>query len=269
MTVLKRLLASGLLSLLAPATALAQGFAAYVSPPRFEASATPGKPQRLVLEIQHVGTQAGSYRFYTNDWTLGADQSVNFTETLTPGSCRPWVAIERRELTLNPGSRYRYRFEVTPPADAPVGECRFALMIEGRDPAQVQGPVPLVGGRIGVIVYVAIGNAAPTLEITGARVQRQGEQLAAILDVRNSGTAHGRLDGVITGTDASGRRIDFAPATLPILPQETRSVALSPMAPEGSPEGTAVPVPVYPVDLKGNLDYGKQRLPVAIRLIAP
>lgn len=265
MTPLTRALATGLLCLSGPACALAQGFAAYVSPPRFEAVATPGKAQRLVLEIQHAGTQSGAYRFYTNDWTLSPDHSVNFSDELGPDSCRPWVAIERRELTLNPGSRYRYRFEVTPPADTPAGECRFALMIEGRDPTQVQGPVPLVGGRIGVIVYVGIGGAAPSLAITGGGVQAQGDQPVAFIDVRNTGNAHGRLEGTVTGTDASGQTIEFAPASLPILPQETRRIALTPVAAEGAP----LPVPRYPVSVKGTLDAGKQRLSVALQLSAP
>ena len=57
------------------------------------------------------------------------------TMTLRPGSCRPWVAIDRSDLTIPGGGRARFRFEVTPPADAPTGECRFALMIEGDEPA--------------------------------------------------------------------------------------------------------------------------------------
>ena len=62
---------------------------------------------RQVVEIQHAGLQKGSYRLYTNDWSLRADQSVDFSDALAPDSCRPWVAIERRERTIEPGARYR------------------------------------------------------------------------------------------------------------------------------------------------------------------
>lgn len=96
---MRRLVSLCLLVLL-PAMAWAQGFAAFISPPRFEVRTAAGQPLRQVLEIQHVGRAAGNYRIYTNDWTLDADHQVAFTNELAPDSCRPWVAIERRELTL-------------------------------------------------------------------------------------------------------------------------------------------------------------------------
>ncbi|MEZ5701071.1 MAG: hypothetical protein R3E42_02545 [Burkholderiaceae bacterium] len=125
-------------STLAPA-AWAQGFAAYISPPRFEIRTQPGESLREVVEIQHVGREKGSYRLYTDDWTMGPDNGVAFTDALAPDSCRPWVAIERRELTLEPGARYRYRFQIDVPAGTAPRECRFALMVEGLDPAEGQG----------------------------------------------------------------------------------------------------------------------------------
>lgn len=260
------LLLSALTALMClPATVVAQGFSAFVSPPRFEVKLTPGKPTRLIVEVQHVGTQPGGYRFYTNDWTLSPEHSVSFTDALVPGSCRPWVAIERRELTLNPGNRYRYRFEITPPANTPLGECRFALMIEGRDAAQMQGPVPQVGGRIGVIVYASVGDASPDLVVTGSRVLlREGKPLA-VIDVRNNGLAHGRLDGIVNGTDANGNKIELAPADLPILPNETRSISLNPVAAAGLP----APDPRFPLRVTGQLESGNQRLPLDLQFSTP
>ena len=97
-----------------------------------------GQTQREVIEIQHIGTQNGTFRIYTNDWTFQADGSLAFSNELAEGSCRPWVAVERRDLTITPNARYRYRFEITAPADTPPRECRFAIMIEGTDPARVE-----------------------------------------------------------------------------------------------------------------------------------
>ena len=237
--------------------AQAQGFAAYVSPPRVVELATPGRPLRQVIEIQHVGRQKGHYRLYTNDWTLRPDQAVVFSDELASDSCRPWVAIERRELTLEPGARYRYRFEVTPPAGTPARECRFALMVEGVEAARVQGAVNFpVGGRIGVIVYVAVGGAAPALSLAGTRVSSVNGKPAPMLLVHNSGTAHGRLEGFVTAIDADGRRIELAPADLPILPGETRLVALAPVVETGQP----VPDIRYPLQVKGTLEWGKSML---------
>lgn len=241
----------------------AQGFAAYISPPRFEVQAAPGQRLREVLEIQHVGQQKGGYRFYTNDWTFGPDNAVTFSNDLAPDSCRPWVAIERKELTLEPGARYRYRFEISPPADTPPRECRFAIMVEGLDPARVQGAVSFpVGGRIGVIVYAAIGGAQPQLSLSASRVDTVQGQPTAVLEVRNSGTAHGRLQGYVNGTDADGKTYEMAPADLPILPGETRRVALTPVAEDGKP----APKPRFPLKVKGALEWGTNRLPLDLTL---
>jgi hypothetical protein len=242
---------------MAAPVAQAQGFAAYVSPPRVVEQATSGQPLRQVVEIQHVGRQKGHYRVYTNDWLLRPDQSVVFSDELASDSCRPWVAIERRELTLEPGARYRYRFEVTPPAGTSARECRFALMVEGVEAARVQGAVNFpVGGRIGVIVYVAVGGAAPVLALAGTRVSGVNGKPAPVLMVRNSGTAHGRLEGFVTAVDADGKRIELAPADLPILPGETRLVALMPVLEAGQP----APEMRYPLQVKGTLEWGKSKL---------
>lgn len=254
-----RLMALLLPAALLPAAAQAQGFAAYISPPRFEVQADAGKPLRQVLEIQHVGQQKGNYRVYTADWTFNPDNSVSFSTELAPDSCRPWVAIERRELSIEPGARYRYRFEITPPPGTPARECRFALMIEGLEPARVQGDLNFpVGGRIGVIVYATIGDAAPKLEITGTRVAQVDGQPSAVVEVRNLGNAHGRLEGFVNGTDASGARFEMAPADLPILPGETRRIAITPVAENGKP----TPTVRFPLVVKGNLEWGKNRLPL-------
>jgi hypothetical protein len=262
MPTLRCMLAAAATLALAPA-AQAQGFAAYISPPRFEMKIQPGQRVREVLEIQHVGQQKGGYRIYTNDWTFGADNAVSFAEELAPDSCRPWVAIERRELTLESGARYRYRFEIQPPADTPPRECRFAIMVEGLDPARVQGAVSFpVGGRIGVIVYAAVGDAKPDLSLTASRVETVQGQPTAMLEVRNSGTAHGRLQGFVNATDADGKTFELAPADLPILPGETRRIALAPVAEDGKP----VPQPRFPLTVKGSLEWGANRLPLDLKL---
>jgi hypothetical protein len=242
-----------------PLTALAQGFAAYITPPRFEVQVAPGQNLRQVVEIQHVGQQKGNYRVYTSDWSFLPDNSVAFSDALAADSCRPWVAVERRELTIEPGARYRYRFEIMPPPGTPARECRFALMIEGLDPARVEGSVNFpVGGRIAVIVYASIGDAAPQLEIVATRVATANGKPVAVVDVRNRGNAHGRLEGFVNGTDASGARFEMSPADLPILPGETRSVAITPVAEEGKP----APEVRFPLKVKGSLEWGKNRLPL-------
>lgn len=247
-----------------PTTVQAQGFAAYITPPRFEVRATPGQPLRQVLEIQHAGQQKGNFRIYTSDWTLRPDNSVTFSDELASDSCRPWVAIERRELVIEPGARYRYRFEITPPPGTPPRECRFAIMVEGLEPARVAGSLNFpVGGRIGVIVYAAIGDAAPRLEIVASRVATVEGKPTAVLDVRNVGNAHGRLEGFINGTDAAGARFEMAPSDLPILPGETRAVTIHPVVADGK----TAPEVRFPLEVTGKLEWGKNSVPLDARFV--
>ncbi|MBC8088533.1 MAG: hypothetical protein H7Z40_14810 [Phycisphaerae bacterium] len=253
----RTLLVGGLL-FVAASSAVAQGFSALASPPRFELTADAGSRSRNVVEISNAGVQPAKYRVRTADWTLAPDASVTFYDALQPGSCRPWAAIERNELTIPGGGRARFRFEVAPPADAPAGECRFALLIEGDDPAITSGDafrIP-VRGRLGVIVYVAVGNAAPKLEIVKIGLDVVANKRVPTVWVRNSGNAHGRLGGYLTGTDAKGRELEFAPSSFPVLPGETRALALA--AQSGPNEAVD---PALPVTVQGTLEWPGARVP--------
>lgn len=242
-----------------PQAARAQSFAALISPPRFELDVKPGETTRQVFEIDHTGATTGRYRVYTADWAFGTDSSVRFYEALQPDSCRPWVAIERREVTIAPKNKVRFRFEITPPAGTPPGECRFAIMVEGQEQSvETRGSVTFpVSGRIGVIVYARIGDAAPKLSIEQTKLTQVDGHLVPTLLIHNSGNAHGRVSGFLGGTDAAGKKLEFTPSTLPILPGETRAIPLMP-ALEG---GSTVATVAYPVTVTGSLEWAGQRQP--------
>jgi len=241
----------------------AQGLSAYASPPRFEVKGVAGETQRHVVEIQHAGREPGSMRIYTNDWDFEPDFSVKFSEALAPDSCRPWVALERRTLTLPAGGKHRFRFEVTPPAGTPPRECRFAIMIEGAEPTKVQqGSLGMsVSGRLAVIVYVAVGDVKPQLEIRGQHVRTLGGVAVPVLAIQNTGGATGRVEGFMSGKDATGREFELAPEDAPILPGRTREIALR----EDAEQGKTAPVIRYPLTIKGTLEFGRQRTPVELR----
>jgi len=263
-TVLVSLIACLLISvlgcLLFAGAARAQGFSALVSPPRFEDRAGPGSTYRNIIEINNVSDSPAHFTVQTADWSFKPDATVEFSDPLAADSCRPWVGLEAADINLAPNAKRRYRFEVRVPADAPVRECRFAIMIEG-DPETVEGSnAPPVSGRIGVIVYLAIGDAVARLEVVGESVQTIDGNAVPVLSVRNSGNAHGRLQGYLDGTDAGGKTYAFAPSTLPILPGETRDIALTPQA-----DNADLPAPIlaWPLQIEGRLDSGSQRLEIA------
>ena len=119
------------LLLLAPAAAFAQGFSAQIMPPRFEDRAQPGGVFRDVIEVANISPVASRMKVSTADWVLDEKGTAQFSSALAPGSCRPWVGLEAAEVRIEPNSRKRFRFEVAVPANAPSGQCRFAIMIEG------------------------------------------------------------------------------------------------------------------------------------------
>ena len=55
-----------------------------------------------------MSNQRGSYRVYTNDWTMGPDGNAVFADELAANSCRPWVALERKELALAANGKVRF-----------------------------------------------------------------------------------------------------------------------------------------------------------------
>jgi hypothetical protein len=115
-----------------------------------------------------------------------------------------------------------------------------------------------VSGRIGVIVYVRVGDAAPDLQVVSAGVSEVNGRMLPVLRVNNLGNAHGRLGGFLQGTDASGRRLEFEPSTLPILPSETRAIALT-----ASEQPETIAEISYPVTIQGVLEWGSaQRLEI-------
>jgi hypothetical protein len=145
------------------------------------------------------------------------------------------------------------------PAGAPPGECRFAIMIEADEPSLAKaGAVQLpIVGRIGVIVYLAVGDAAPKIEVFGpAIVNHNGQQVPA-LRVHNAGNAHTRMSGFLSGKDATGAKYDFTPSDLPILPGEVREVLLTPSTPDN-----ANPTLTFPVSVQGTLEWENQSMPL-------
>jgi len=256
------------LALATPSVALA--FAGYVVPARFELVGKPGQVSRQVLDIGNDNAIGEEFSIKTADWLLTRTGGVEFeTEKLAKDSCRPWVQLERLSVKLAPRGKRRFRFEVHVPADAQPQECRFALLIESA--AEVAPTVTAGGlrfpiaGRIGVIVYLRIGDVAPQLKIEAVRLDRVNGMLTPVIDVHNTGNAHGRLEGVLEGTSPSGKRMEFSLSSFPILPGEKRTIVVTANDTEAGKKPEWQP----PLKLKGDIEWRGGKWPVDVELMPP
>lgn len=243
-----------------------------ISPPRIEQRAKPGKIARNSLAITNFASEPGRYLVKTADWGLTEEGRVTFNEGAPDErSCRPWVRIERRQLTVPAGATKGYRFEVHVPAGVEAGECRFALLLSA-DPKAVE-PMGLgnisfpVVGRLAVIVYVTVGKARADLKLRGLEMrERQGQTVPVVL-LENTGNAHGRPAGDLTAVDASGRKTILAVEPFPVLPGETRAITLQPVdrLRQGSQDQAFALKPPFTIRGKIQWDGGSTKLDQVVR----
>jgi hypothetical protein len=250
------------LLLIAPVTATAEGFSVLVAPPRFELKADPGDVVRERLDINNPGSRPVTFLMRTADWDMTEDGAATFhPPALQPGSCRPWIRIERHKIRLPARGKKRYRFEIHVPEDAPPGECRAALLVEAPPEEAVEaraGSLNLpVKGRIAVIIYLAIGDAAPELQLKETLLDEHNGLQTPFVVVHNSGNAHGRTTGFVDAVDAEGKHLEFEITPLPILPGHTRRVPLfQPVIDKREPQPFTPPL-----ELKGTIEWdgGKEK----------
>ncbi|MDA7417656.1 hypothetical protein PGB34_14935 [Xenophilus arseniciresistens] len=244
---------------LCSAAALGAPFEIAVSPSRFELTARSADRVGQSLELHNLGADATEIAVRTLDWRYSDDGQISYHDELLPGSCRPWVTLERRTVRVPARGSRKLRFQIDAPADAARGECRFMIALEGVEPAQQtviqSGGASLslpVSGRIAVAVYVMLNGAQPRLTLHEVSMQRSGGKPAPRVRVSNEGDAHGRLEGALEATDAQGQAFNLVVEGTPILPGQTRTLALVPRAED---EQAPPPQPSYPVKVQGLLDW--------------
>ena len=255
--------------LLALPAVFAAGFSAGISPPKFELKAKPGKVIRDTITILNASDKTGNYSFRTADWTINAQQGVDFMEEgLADNSCRPWVRLERRDLKIRSGGQKKYRFEVHVPENATPGLCKFAILIEPGDKTiasatgQQQLKFPVVG-RYAVIVYLAIGDARADITYLGLGKQQTKGTTLPTLKFRNSGNNYDRAFGNITATGKDGKRHELLVSTFPVLPGHTEEISLSPDTSDSPDKKVKL---VYPLTLKGKIEIGGKTFSINERL---
>lgn len=251
---------TALVNVLAITPAAAAPFEVAISPSRFEISGKSAARVGQSLEIYNVGASTTEVSVRTIDWTYSPEGAITYHDELLSGSCRPWVTLERKTQRINARSKVAFRFQIDVPADAPRGECRFMLAVEGVEPAYKAllegGSASLslpVSGRIAVAVYMAVNGAESKLELTQVAVRTINGKRTPVVIVSNTGDAHGRLEGGLESLDAKGQEFELIPESTPILPGQTRTLSLSP---QGEPGQKPLEM-VLPIKSKGSLDWEK------------
>jgi fimbrial chaperone protein len=237
-------------------TAFAAPFEVGATPTRFVLSGKSAARIGQTLTIYNLGNTATELSLRTLDWTYSESGNVTYHDELLPNSCREWVTLERKTLKLGARDKRDFRFQLDVPADAPRGECRFMLSLEGVEPAHrslldsgaSHLSVP-VSGRIAIAVYVA----EPKLEMKEVTTEDVDGLRTPVIRVSNVGDAHGRLDGGLSAVDAEKKEFELLPDGTPILPGQTRSIRLLPKS--DGPKSNIVMV--YPVVSKGSIDWEK------------
>lgn len=235
-------------------------FEVAVAPSRFELNADNTGRVGQSLQIQNLGKQNVNLKIRTLDWALSEKGEITYYDELRPNSCRPWVTLERNSLSLPAQGKRAMRFQVNAPANTTLTECRFMIAVEGLDPAHnsvldtnsgANLSIP-VSGRIAVAVYIALNNAQPQLSLKQLTVQNARGGRVPFVTVQNTGKAHGRLEGSINATDAKGQAYELTVDNSPVLPGQTRQLALTPKAINSNNNS-----PTYPLKGRGQLDWAK------------
>lgn len=264
--ILPRALALALLALASALPAAAGPFEVAITPSRFELGSKPGGRVGQSLTIFNVGTAQTEVAIRTLDWSYTPAGAVTYHEELLPGSCRPWVTLERRTLRVAPRGRSSFRFQIDVPADAKRIECRFMLAVEGAQPAyqvQMDGTgaqlsLP-VNGRIAVAVYLSVDGATPKLEVREVSVATVNGKRTPVVTVANTGDAHARLEGSLEAVTPTGQKLELVPEGTPILPGQTRTL---PFSARGE-ANQRPPEIVLPLKASGQLDWSQGSFKIA------
>jgi len=239
---------------------LAAPFEIAVSPSRFELDTRSGARIGRSLDIYNVGNTATEVSVRTLDWSYSEDGNITYHDELQPDSCRPWTTLEHKSIKVAARSKAAFRFQVDIPAAAPRGECRLMLAFEGIEPATQavisQSGMSLnlpVSGRIAVAIYLSLNDAQPRLSVGQLVASTIKGRRTPVITVTNSGDAHGRLEGSLDAVDANGVAFELAPEGTPVMPGQTRALPLSPK----SDPATANKQPVFPIKVRGSLDWEK------------
>jgi len=184
------------------------------------------------ISILNDDTSPVHIRVRIEDWSLTQEGAITFAKGGSqPYSAAPWIRINPREFTLEPGQSQMVRYSLTVPRDAAPGGYRAAIIfatVSPPTPGERQKRVALEG-RIATILYETVGKPIPSGEITGLSFQVNPEGRPEFtISFQNTGPVHIRTRGEITIRDKGGKEVAKVPLPdLPILPQSRRDFKIA------------------------------------------
>lgn len=169
-----------------------------LQPTRVEVETAPGTKTRQVVTLSNTNRERPvSVSLHIADWSQDEAGAIAFSPAgESDASAAGWARLPAATLTLAPGQSKQVRIGLaTPEALARTGDYRFALVASS---VQQDTAGTWQKRQIASLFYVTAGKAASRPEITGGRLTVTEAGAPAIgLDLRNTGNAHARLDGVI------------------------------------------------------------------------
>ncbi|GEM_PF-3343805 len=208
------------LSSLLAGPALAGGLPVTVSPDLIHLAGDEGDAVGQALTITNTGRNAATVKLQAVNWILDVSGQRLFNPVgEQPDDCRDWWQAGFADLLVEAGARTIHSVDVQIPDDLEEErECRFAIAVHSSSGEQERTDyIPL---------YVNAEGAEPELEFESLAILTDGKVKQPVIMLRNVGTAHARVVGMLEGEDAQGQELELVVRSTEVLPRETRAVPL-------------------------------------------
>jgi len=170
----------------------AAGMGLGVAPSRVEMDGLrPGETRTVPIYVSASGSGEGRLRFRAAlaDWDLTPEGEMRFYAPYTlEHSGSDWIEFSPSNGEIRPGEQSVVRLTVRVPLGAEPGERRAILLLSTEPlPTAGNGPTFNVLFRVGVVVYLRVGELGSQPEIVSYSTSVQGDKKTLIVELQNSG----------------------------------------------------------------------------------
>jgi hypothetical protein len=159
-----------------------------ISPLVIEVQAKRGQGQGLIT-VGNSSNEAFRARVYAEPFIYNRETGFEVL-TSSPNDLRPYLQFSPTELAVPAGVERRVRFIVRFPPSQPEGEYRAIIFTQNlKEVSSTDGSGNKIGitARIGVAVYVRIGDVKPNLSVASTSFNAEKNEIKLL--VRNTGKA--------------------------------------------------------------------------------